>query len=143
MTSGMTLKDLKLYFEAKVDPEFYFFNPMHGWTIEDYDAEFEPRTFTLYQCINSVWHYIHPDNVTEIFEVCVTSGTSSFDINHRLFRFSYVGSLGPHSKYTLSIESLKLECIYFINELAKLEMQDPLERAKESLIMLHDIWQEK
>jgi hypothetical protein len=139
MASTMSLKELKVYFEEKVDPEFYFFNPMHGWTVKsDY---FEPHTFTLYQCVDKIWERLNQESIVRIFEICVTSGDLIFQDESSEYSFSYVGKLGPHNRYLYSSENLKVECIYLINELAKLEEQDCLEHAKAHLRDLIDIWQ--
>lgn len=135
MSSNMRLKDLKIYFEERIDPDFYFFNPMHGYQLK-IDA-FEYPVFTLYQCAKVLWQHFEEDHITDFFELCVTTGSYFCVSNNTEFHCYYFGVLGSHSETLKLIEELKLECIYFVQELTKVSVRNSsywcLEEAKNSL----------
>ena len=74
----MSLEELQLYFEERIDPDFYFFNPIHGWTVKS--NYFESYTFTLYQCIDKIWNYFDQESIIQVFEICVTAGNSILNL---------------------------------------------------------------
>jgi hypothetical protein len=148
MSSYRNLKQLKELFGDYVDPEFINYPPSHGWIVEGYN--YERELVSTYQRRNL---YLMLSNIFDLdnaipylqYEECVSAGlcfnnTGNIPIpSGGYFYIKYSGPLGPGTEKnqiqdsTVTAQSLALECILLITEVARQNDEDKLHEIRSYL----------
>jgi hypothetical protein len=134
-----SLREIRALFDSYVEPDFINYPPNHGWKIYDYDTKFNltkiSHKMTLYHALSYVADF-DTEIPYELYEYCVSIGHAWTNTIQQIIYDSPLGSGVDIEipKYSMPpSDSLELECISLVKNLAAFGDFDSLEEVRYSL----------